>query len=387
MNKIRICCFIFLIFLISCNWQKRFVIKGNLENANSSKIYLAEMNLTETKIIDSAEISKKGAFKFKGKIESPGFYQLIDKPDNFLILLIEPGQKIKIKADSKNLNSRYIIEGSESSLLVKMLNDRLLKTHKTLDSIVNIINQNIDKPDFDKIYPPLNDLYIQTIKAQRSFSIGFIIEHIKSMSSIIALYQQINDSTYVLNQNRDLQYINLVSDTLKKYYPESNIVKTLWADRLRLNEKYNRLKFTLLTKKAKELYFPDIALPNIEGDTIHLNKITGKCILINFWSPLNDDCYYVLQGCKDLYPVYRKKGLEIFNVALTDDKNTWIQYLKTNGIPGINVIDEMAENSGYIKIYNFNKIPASFLIGPKKEIIGKDLFGEKLKNTLQNLLQ
>jgi hypothetical protein len=378
---------IILLFISSCNRGKHFVIKGQIENARQDHIYLAEMNLTEMKIIDSAKIGNKGFFKFRCAIDNPCFYQLLLDKNNFVILQIEPGQKIEFKANADNLSSNYKVTGSDGSLQIKTLTDYLYLTRKTLDSLERIIDNNFGNKGFDTLYKRLNNQYIQTIKNQRTFSIKFIINHLHSLSSIIAIYQQLNDTTYVLNQNRDIQFINIVSDTLKKYYPNSKPVKILWNDRVMLNNKYNALELKYLGTTAKKLPFPEISLPDTEGDTIHLTQINRKCLLINFWSPYNDDCALVMDGLKELYTEYKRKGFEVYNIALFEKKAEWINYVNKNKLPGINVIDQNAANSYCARIYNVSKLPASFLIGPEKEIVGKDLFGENLRNRLKGILK
>jgi thiol-disulfide isomerase/thioredoxin len=375
-----------LLFTYSCNRGKQFTVKGQLENSKPGFIYLAEMNLTETKIIDSAEINNKGQFRFKCNIDNPGFYELIMDQNNFVVLLAEPGQKIKLRADANNLSNSYNIEGSKGSLEVKILTDRLSLTIKTIDSIEFVINNNVGKNGFDTLYKRLNEQYIQTIKNQRNFSIKYIIDHLHSMSSIIALYQQLNDSTYVLNQNRDLQFVNIVSDTLKKYFPNSRPVKILWDDRLRLNKLYNRLRLDIIKNQIKELSYPEVTLPDVNGDTIYLSRVKGKTILINFWKPNDENCVLVMRGLEELYKIYKSKGFEIYNIALMEDRLEWKKYVESIKLPGINVIDQKAADSYFATIYNVKSLPASFLIGPDKQIAAKDIFGENLRKKLKEIL-
>jgi peroxiredoxin len=372
--------------LNSCTDHKIFTIKGELKGATQQYIYLSEFNFTESHIVDSAKIKGNGTFKFKRKIDNPQFFQLSLKPNNFIILVINPGDRVAIKANSKNLAKNYLIEGSESSNQIKELTSHLAYTKTALDSIQNVINNDFQKPGFEEKYKQLKDEILKKIIHQREYSIKFIIEHLKSLASIVAIYQQYNDSTYVLNQNRDLQYMNLVSDTLKKYFPNSKAVRILWNDRVRMNEEFNKLRLIYLSKNAKQLSFPEINLPGSEGDIIHLSEIKGKCILVNFWSPQVEDCIYELQSLRLIYKDYHKKGFEIYNVALSDDKKAWLIAAK-NSLPGINVIDIDAANSKFARFYNVTKLPASYLIGSKKDIVAKDLFGEKLKEKLIELLK
>jgi peroxiredoxin len=379
--------FVMLFAFYGCNREKQFVIQGELKNPKQPYIFLAEMNLTETRVIDSAKIDDDGFFRFRHKTSNPGFFQVMFDQNNFILLLAEPGQRIRIIANGLTLNDNYTVEGSEGSSQVKILTDHLSDTRKTLDSIEYVINSNVGKKGFDTLYKRLNEKYIQTIKDQRNFSIRFIIEHLRSLAGIIALYQQINDSTYVLNQNRDLQFVNLLSDTLKKYYPNSEPVRILCNDRVKLNNAYNMLKLESLKRNAVQRPFPEIALPGANGDTIELSQVKGKAILVNFWSPLNSDCLVVLKSLKELYSVYKKKGFEIYNIALTEKKSDWKSFVSENNLPGKNVIDVNAENASCLRLYNIGSLPASFLIGPEKEIAGKNLFGENLNKKLKEILK
>ena len=109
--------------------------------------------------------------KLKRKIDAPEFFQLSLKPTNFIILILNPDDKISIKANSKNLANSYAIEGSESSSQIKELTTHLTQTRYSLDSIQNIVNSEYRKPAFDKDYTRLNEEFIKIVKNQRNFSI------------------------------------------------------------------------------------------------------------------------------------------------------------------------------------------------------------------------
>lgn len=382
---LRMALLIFLLSLVSCKREKKTIIEGQLIEPKGAYVYLASMDLIETKVVDSVKVNNKGYFKFKKRIKNPDFFQIFLDKSDFIILLLEPGQRINLKANANDLGNSYSVTGSEGSSKVKYLTDNLKWTRKKLDSLENIIDDSFEKPGFDTLYTRLNNQYISSIKEQRNFSIKFILENYRSLASIIALYQQLNDSTYVLNQNRDLQLVNLVADTLKKYYPEVKSVNILLSDRETLNQNYNAMRLGLM-KHSDEVSFPNISLLNINGEKISLDQLKSKnkCVLVNFWSPENDECIIVLRGLRELYPDYKNKGFEIFNIALVDDQLSWEEYIKSNNIPGINVIDKTASSA---VLYNVGSLPASYLIGPDGNISGKDLFGENLKNKLNRIFK
>jgi hypothetical protein len=388
-NKINILCVIAIFFSIftSCIKSNRFVVEGHIESAGAGKIYLTEYNLTNEKVIDSCELSKDGSFKFKGKTEGPNFYRLLLNTNNFALLLVTPGERIKINSKTGNLSGNYQVEGSAFSAEVKILNDNLLKNKSALDSLYKLALLYKDRKGYDTLMNRLDAEYADIIKQQRNFSIKFMIENLKSPACIVALYQQFDANTYVFGQNRDLQYIKIVSDTLQKYYPESRAVKALWVDRNRLFKSYNSAKLNYSIKDLPVHIYPEIRLPDKDGDTISLIDVKEKLVLLYFWSPLNQDSYTALSTFKELYSKYHGKGFEIYNVALFDDAGYWSNFVSRMGCAGINVIDQLAGNSVYAKEYNVQKIPATFLLDIKLGVVARDVFGDNLEQQIKKHLK
>jgi peroxiredoxin len=287
---------------------------------------------------------------------------------------------------SKDLNNSYKVSGSKGSTHVKFLTENLNTCKNKLDSLEKIIDKAFKKPGFDTIYSRVVKQYVNIIKEERNVSIKFIIENNHSLASIIALYQQLNDTTYVLNQNRDLQFVNIVADTLKKYHPEVSSVKILLADRSRMMQNYNILKLGQMRLHSKAVSFPDVSLTSVDKEKINLRQVKSKnkLVLINFWAPDNEECIIVLNNYKELYNEFKAKGFEIYNIAVTDDQQNWEDLVKSGNLAGINVIDKEGTSASF---YNVKNLPASYLIGLDENIIGKDLFGENLRSKLKELLK
>jgi thiol-disulfide isomerase/thioredoxin len=373
--------------IFSACTKNRFVIEGKIESSDFKMVYLSEYNLTGEKIIDSCKIRSNGTFKFKSQTTQPDLYRVIFNKENFVIIVASPNEHIKISSPDGNVANNYKVEGSEYSAEVRQLILKLLKTRQSLDSLYKIYISYKDKKGYDTLLNKIDLEYNYKIKAQRSFSIKFLIEHMRSPSSIVALYQQYNQSTYVLGQTRDLQYIKVISDTLYKYYPESRAVKALWTDRNKLLSDYNKIRFNQTVNSLKPQLYPDIKLPNTKGDTVSLLKIDAKLIIVYFWSPLDKNCQTVMSSMHELYQKYKNQGLELFNVALIDDVGYWSNLIAKVGIMGINVIDVDAENSILAKVYNVKQVPSTVLISSKTGILARNIFGDNLEQQLKKNLK
>lgn len=376
-----------LLFLFSCDWSNQFVIKGVIEDGKEKKVTLSELLVNGTKDIQTIEINKDGSFKFKAKTEIPRFYQLSISENNFLTLLVEPGEKISINALSNNLSIAEI-EGSNGSLLVQDINNQLVETKHQLNSIVNKINSIKDNDNNSQEFDELNTQYGKIVNTQRDSSIAFIIRNLNSLASIVALYQKYDNENYVLYKNRDLQYIKIVSEALTKKYPESKHVKALLANKEDLLKRYNsavsNLKINkIVNEQSNILSFPEIYLPNQSGDSISLNQTKGKYILINFWASWSEESIKRNLELKNIYNKYHSKGFEIYQISLDTKIENWTKAIKFDQLPWINVIDVSGRMSYYAKIYNVKTLPTSYLINPEGEIFFVNPSMKQLNSTFE----
>jgi len=384
--------FYLAVFLLlgACNSSEKIDVKGTIKNGQDKEVQFKELTVSGTTELDKKKLGKDETFKFTTRSEHPRFYHVALSNRNFLTLLLEPGEKVTVKADASNLGSAEIY-GSEGSVLVQQLEARLKKTKHKLDSIGRIVEEASESPDYEQQIERLNREYVNIIDRQRDSSIAFILENMNSLASIMALYQKIDEENYVLYKNRDLQYIKIVSEALEKKYPESQHVKALIADKTNLMKKYEQAKMNAqiqeFTQSNPVNRIPEIALPNQNGDTISLNAVQAKYILLSFWASWSKESINKNLELLGLYKAYHQKGFEIYQVSLDTKKENWINSINFDQLPWINVIDTNGRTSYYARIYNVQKIPASFLINPEGEIVMVNPSQRQLKETFEYALK
>lgn len=376
-----------LILTVSCT-SHRSKIKGNISGTVPDKLYLTEYNLTYEKIIDSVEVSRKGSFSFKIRLTQPQLYRLYVTSSNYVWLLLSPGDKVNLNINFKKDSFSYTIQGSDYSQQVKALSDTLQATRKRLKQLEIQYTLALLKKEGD--LQSIEQQYQQVVDRQRKFSIGFIIEHLHSPASIVALYQQLNDSVYVFHKPTDLQYVKILADTLSKYYSQSNIVRVLCSERNRLMAQYQQLRkqSTLLSLNNAEIKaFPELRLPNIDGDSVSLSSSVGKLLLLTFWNPVDPDCRVAMNTFATLYQKYHSRGLELYCVALFDDVGYWKNMVKKLNLPGIQVIEQGGINSIPIRVYNVQRLPATVLLA-QRGVVAINIFGDQLEQEImKNLMK
>lgn len=379
-----------IIFISACNNANQFEISGKIEGAAGKEVTLNELLVNGSTKVKSVKINSNGNFAIKSETDMPRFYHLSVSENNFLPLLIEPGEKVTINAYSSDMSKANII-GSEGSVLVQKLNNQLANTKAKLDSVKKYIDSIENNEQLNKEIEAINKSYANIVNQQRDSSIAFIISNINSLASIVALYQKYDDENFVLYKNRDVQYIKIVADALQKKYPESQHVKALIADKENLLKRYEELKTSSkindLVKNKTVFTIPEIYLPNPAGDSISLNAVDAKYILLNFWASWNEESINRNVELLDLYKKYHSKGFEIYQVSLDTKTENWVRAINFDQLPWINVIDLNGRTSYYAKLYNVRTLPTSYLINPEGEIVSVNPSKKQLESTFQYALK
>ncbi len=374
-----------IFFFISCH-RHEVIISGTLHGADKQMIYLDRMDINVTQPLDSVRTGRNGKFRFRVPLEEPSFLLLKRSAGNFITLLAGPGEKIHVEADSLFLQAGYRVSGSEGSLLVKQLDDHLRATVRKLDSLAAVYREMRDKPGFDTLRPGLEQAYRDQLAQQRKYTIAFILDHMNSLASIKALYQKVDDNTYVLNNVRDIQYMKIVADTLKVYYPGSKMTRALVADLNKQMANYNQLQLNNLLKNAKTVRL-DLALPDRQGDTVRLSSLRkkGNYVLVTFWASWCRECIKENLALKSLYRKYHGKGLEIYAVSLDNNRDAWLKQVRFDELPWINVLDQDYPNSQTFVKFNVKKPPVNYLFDPEGNVIASNLHGRNLQIKLSQL--
>ncbi|HYW96110.1 MAG TPA: TlpA disulfide reductase family protein, partial [Bacteroidales bacterium] len=225
------------------------------------------------------------------------------------------------------------------------------------------------------------------IREQRNFTIQFIIEHLNNLASIYAVYQTINPGQYVLGESRDIQYMKIVADSLSDKYPDVKLVDSFVDDARTTEQKF--YSAVELQKKLNNASYglPDLRIPNLKGDTIALSSLKGKTVLLYFWASSSRASREENLSLKKIYHNNKDKGFEIYAVSLDNDKTQWRQAVRYDELPWINVSELTFPNSRATAIYNVKKLPATFLLNSKGEVVARDIYGRELQKWLDNMLK
>lgn len=374
-----------IIIVASCQDKSKFSVTGVIKGETKKQIYLNRLEVDNLVFIDSAKVNSKGEFRFSVKATDADFYQIGFSESDFITILAEPGEKIKLLFEGKTLFEKYSVEGSEGSEKLQYLDNTLADTKRKLDSLSTVYAKASKEPGFDVAGPLLEEKYNKVLMEQRMKNIDFIIKNTGSLASIKAVYQRFSPEAYVLYDPKDLQFMKIVTDSLSLHYPKSKHVQALSRD---FSKEMNNMYVSKLEEIAKDLpptkLDPD--LKNTDGKRIALSSLKGKYVLLTFWSIRSQECVNENLQLKQYYKIYKNKGFEIYQINIDEDENAWKSAVKFDELPWISTREDDPANPVNVVLFNVKAVPSNYLFDKEGKIIGTNLHGKSLQIKLDQLL-
>jgi peroxiredoxin len=385
MNR-KLAIFLAAAFILTGCGDKTAEISGILENSLPRQyIFLQELRPNELLNVDSAIVSEYGRFEFKRKVKFPSFYLLKINQNNFLTMLIEPGEKIKMTSHFDSLNYPVAVIGSKGTKLIADYNNMLLKTRNKIRNLNDTYNMNSGRPDLAKVVDSLDNLGDGYLNDMNRYAKKYIDDNISSLATIPVLYSQLTQDIYILDPQKDLSYFLKVDSSLFKQYPEYGPVIDL-HNQIKQMVTYFESTESASTNPGERMEAPEIALPSPEGDTIKLTSTRGSYVLLDFWASWCGPCREESPNLVKAWNLYHNKGFQIYQVSLDKTKEAWIKGIQDDGLEKwIHVSDVSYWQSNVVPLYKIKSIPANYLLDKEGRIIATDLRGDALRRKLAEL--
>lgn len=330
-----------LLYTLSLKAQTQTTISGKVSsNPGFQKIYL-EAAITQ-KVIDSAEVDNNGNFVLNSSLNKTDFYKLAFNQQYYLLLVIEPGEKIIVDTDLKNLATPRI-SGSKNSELVYAAFGKMNEYDVKLANI----KAQIEKEKED---------YIR----------NFVLSNLNSLSSLFFIES--------LSMEKHSDVYQKLDQSLMKLFPDNLMVQNLHS------------KMSKPENLAVGSLAPEIDLPSPQGKSIKLSSLKGKYVLIDFWAAWCGPCRKESPNMVEIYKKYSPKGFEIYGVSLDRSKDAWIAAIEQDKLGAwVHVSDLKFWQSVAAKTYGVESIPFTVLLDKEGKIIAKGLRGDALKDKLAEI--
>ena len=349
-----------LLVLAACSPKAR--IDCTVTDCPESDIVVKLLDVNVYNVLDTVCTDLSGHMKYSVDVKpgQPEFIYLFRGDVKIASLLLSEGEKAVVKADG--LGS-YEVEGSPESV-------RLADVEGRIARFTRDINATDDSRE-------MSSLFI----AYHRECMKYVLENQKSLTVIPVLFQQLDAYTPVFCQHTDAILFRQTLDSLKTVYPESRYVKALEKETER---RENAMKMQSLIGSAPAADFPELNLPDVNGQKVLLSSLDAKAILLHFWdSSVAEDKMFNLDRLMPLWERWSGRGLQIYAVDVNTDKAMWASVVRAQNLPWINVNDGLGVASSAVMLYRVDTIPATFLLADGTLSTG----GKDLEKELARILK
>lgn len=352
---------VLIISTISCTNDKGpfYRINGKIDGVSSGKVFLHCNEFKDTSSVENGEFTFSGSLKnpllceieFEGYDHSRHFY--IENSVIGFSGSIDSLEKADITG-SKTEDERSTYQSLMSEFDRKYAD--LEKEYKDADAV--------REAQLDAIYEQVE---LSQVEVQKQF-----VKQNPTSFLCIKILIEIDWSFSSSSEFND--YVSLLDTSLNNY-----------EGTLYLKELVKRMGNVELGETA-----PDFEMNDENGKSVRLSAIypNSEFLLIDFWASTCGPCRKENATIRAAYDLYHQSGLEILGVSTDTKKELWLKAIEKDGLMWKNIcsLEKWGENEVVAK-YALRQVSQNFLLDKNGIIIAKDLRGEALISSLDELLK
>ncbi len=353
---------------------------ASLEGGPLSKVYLLEIPYGKDQqpiVLDSVKISgKSGSFSLSTTDRSQNLYELVFGNDILAVPLINDTKEITIDVDLGKKDDFYEVKGSEAT--------------NQLKDLINVFG----KKNFEvgRMQADLDSL--NRGGAPDSVRLAMTVKENNAVQDLNTYLKQIintngNSTICVLalgwaSQSFTANEFSAAMNDLVKKYPDNIALQGMKSS-------YDEQMAALAHREKQNNWLgrqaPELALPDMNGNTLSLASFKGKYLLVDFWASWCEPCRAENPNVVKAYHTFKGKNFAILGVSLDKDKDAWEQAVLADSLSWTQVSDLRQWSSKAVETFGFSSIPYNILIDPQGKIIAEELRGADLQNKLAEVLK
>ena len=358
--------------------EANFEISGKITGVPGLTLFIEAPSDKGTIPVAEGQINDDGSFSISGNIPGLGYYflRLSDEKNSLIPITLIPGDHLTINTSVNSFVSKPNAGGTSWS---KTMNRYLgeFDAFQQTQARLQLNEENRSKEE-------VSELFLLAKSKMESFSRTQMLKDPSNAYNIILSMDLLPSVSFDDWDATNLEALKKVTEAFEEKYAGQPAAETFRNQYAQIENAY----FEFASSVNGTVPAPEIALPNSSGKILKLSDLKGKVVLVDFWASWCGPCRAENPNVVKVYEKFKNKGFTIYSVSLDEDAAKWKEAIAKDNLSWTNHVSDLKGwKSSVVANFGIEGIPYTVLLNKEGKIIGKNLRGEKLEETLNELLK
>lgn len=358
--------------------EANFEVSGKITGVPGLTLFIEAPSDKGTIPVAEGQINDDGSFSISGNIPGLGYYflRLSDEKNSLIPITLIPGDHLKINASVNSFVAKPNANGTSWSRTMNSYLREFDQFQQT-QARLQLNEENRSKEEVSK-------LFLQAKSKMESFSRTNMLKDPSNAYNIILSMDLLPSVSFDDWDPSNLDALRKVTEAFEDKYAGQPAAETFRNQYAQIENAY----FEFASSVNGTVSAPEIAFPNPSGKILKLSDLKGKVVLVDFWASWCGPCRAENPNVVKMYEKFKDKGFTIFSVSLDEDATKWKEAIEKDQLSWTNHVSDLKGwKSSVVANFGIEGIPYTVLLNKDGKIIGKNLRGEKLEETLNELLK